>query len=164
MCGLGGNRGIGVAPCFLEKDFQRLDVDGLSFIKDYFSERYAHLMGDFVICRHTHEHIRPVGSFMRLLRRCLANRTDTVVFLEVPDTARMLGLEDEIKYIVNINHHQQGMYVVGTGQKIVPRGFLKTYNPEVVVVMNPIYFKEIRQSLDEMGLSCKILSASNGHL
>ena len=34
------------------------------FIQDFYSERYAHLTGDYVCCRHTLEHIGPVPDFV----------------------------------------------------------------------------------------------------
>jgi hypothetical protein len=45
----------------------------------------------------------------------------------------------------------------GTGQKIVAPDFLKTYQPETVIVMNPIYQQEIQQELRHMNLAPDIL-------
>ena len=88
LCEIGGNRGVGVDPAIVEERV-RTDAD-VSFIADYWSERYAHLTGDLVVCRHTLEHIQPVGDFMRLLRRTIGDRLDTVVFFELPDVMRVL--------------------------------------------------------------------------
>lgn len=59
---------------------------------------------------------------------------------------------DQIKYLVDINAHKQGKYVAGTGQEIVPPEFLREYRPDVIIVMNPIYLKEIQQMVKEMNL------------
>lgn len=62
-----------------------------------------------------------------------------------------------IEYVVDINPRKQGMYVAGTGQKIVPPEFLVDYKPDVVIIMNPIYKQEITQMLSDLGLtSCQV--------
>lgn len=62
-----------------------------------------------------------------------------------------------IEYVVDINPRKHGMYVAGTGQKIVPPEFLVEYKPDVAIAMNPIYEQEIRKVLDDLGLqSCRV--------
>ena len=63
-------------------------------------------------------------------------------------------------YIVDINPSRQGGYVPGTGQQVVAPKFLQEYRPDVVVVTNPTYAKEVRQEVEKMGLHCDFLSAS----
>jgi hypothetical protein len=60
---------------------------------------------------------------------------------------------------VDINPKKAGMYVPGTGHPIVAHDHLTLQPPDVVVVMNPIYKAEIRQTLQGMGLQPKILVA-----
>ena len=50
-----------------------------------------------------------------------------------------------IDYVVDINPHKHGYYVPGTGQNIVPPEFLQKYHPDKIIVMNPVYFDEIRK-------------------
>ncbi|MEQ8536342.1 MAG: class I SAM-dependent methyltransferase [Coleofasciculus sp. D1-CHI-01] len=69
----------------------------------------------------------------------------------------LLKLRDEIEYIVDINPRKQGMYVAGTGQKIVPPEFLRDYQPDVVIVMNPIYEGEIRKMVADWGLTPELM-------
>ncbi len=52
-----------------------------------------------------------------------------------------------IEFMIDINPRKQGMYVAGTGQQIVSPEFLRTYAPDLVIVMNPIYMDEIRTML-----------------
>jgi SAM-dependent methyltransferase len=65
----------------------------------------------------------------------------------------------QIEYAVDINPMKQGMYIPGTGQKIVPPEFLREYRPDVVIVMNPIYRREIRNFIECLGQTCKLMSA-----
>ncbi|WP_228845414.1 class I SAM-dependent methyltransferase [Phototrophicus methaneseepsis] len=69
-----------------------------------------------------------------------------------------LGIHDQIPYIVDINPRKHGMYMAKTGQEIVSPEFLMTYQPDVVIVMNPIYCPEIQAQLDEMGIQAELVS------
>jgi hypothetical protein len=69
-----------------------------------------------------------------------------------------LGINEEIGYVVDINPFKHGTYMAGTGHEIVPPDFLQGYRPDVVIVMNPVYRDEIRQSCADMGLAPVILS------
>jgi SAM-dependent methyltransferase len=69
----------------------------------------------------------------------------------------LLKIKDSIQYVVDLNPRKQGMYVAGTGQKIVPPEFLREYQPDVVFVMNHIYENEIRQLTLDLGLSPELL-------
>lgn len=72
-------------------------------------------------------------------------------------TTLKLGLDD-VKYVVDINPHKTGTYMAGTGQEIVAPEFLKSYRPDVVIVMNPIYHDEIKQDLAQIGLSPRLIT------
>jgi SAM-dependent methyltransferase len=90
LCQLGGNRGIGIDPSYIPKRLPDEAVTSISFIPDFYSEKYAHLTADFVCCRHTLEHIQPTAAFVRMVRRALGDRYETIVFFEVPDVSRVL--------------------------------------------------------------------------
>jgi SAM-dependent methyltransferase len=63
-----------------------------------------------------------------------------------------------IEYVVDINPHRQGFYMAKTGQRIVGPDFLRDYRPDAVIVMNPVYEKEIRQDLAARGLEPEVLT------
>ncbi len=69
-----------------------------------------------------------------------------------------LGFKNEIEYVVDINPYLHGKFIPGVGKEIMPPEFLKEYKPDVVIVMNPIYCDEIRQMLDNMGLTPEMTS------
>jgi len=68
-----------------------------------------------------------------------------------------LGLEREVDCVVDVNPFRHGMYMAGTGQPIVSPGHLAEHRPDVVVVMNPIYRKEIEGELARMGITAEVL-------
>jgi SAM-dependent methyltransferase len=69
-----------------------------------------------------------------------------------------LGIRDEIEYSVDINPYKRGTYMAGTGQEIVGPDFLTEYQPDVVIVMNPVYVEEIRANLASMDLTPQVLA------
>lgn len=90
LCQLGDNQGIGIDPSYVPERTPREVAQRVTFIRDYFTPRYAHLRADLVCCRHTLEHIADVGGFVDLVRLTVQDRPDTVVFFEVPDVGRVL--------------------------------------------------------------------------
>lgn len=64
---------------------------------------------------------------------------------------------DQIGYAVDINLRKQGMYVAGTGQRIVSPEFLREYRPDTILVMNPNYLVEIQRNITQLGLKAEIL-------
>lgn len=271
----GVGSGIGIDPG-IKVDRVDTAVQGrLTWIPDFYSEAYRHLEADALVCRHTLEHISPVGDFMRMIRANIGDRTDMVVLFELPDVLRVLrevafwdvyyehcsyfsqgslarlfratgfevldlalayddqyllieaqpsdvapdvarspqeadmaelesgvehfateyakgkerwnrqvaasgsrgektviwgagskgvaflthlGLRDAIKYAVDINPHKHGMFMAGTGQEIVSPEFLVRYQPDKVIVMNPVYLNEIANQLESLGLSPELVA------
>jgi ubiquinone/menaquinone biosynthesis C-methylase UbiE len=86
----GAGRGIGIDPSYREERLESPVLDRIEFIRDFYSEQYAHLQADFVCCRHTLEHIDQTKDFMDMVRRALGDRQDTIVFFELPDVVREL--------------------------------------------------------------------------
>jgi hypothetical protein len=60
---------------------------------------------------------------------------------------------------VDINPRKQGKFIAGSGQEIVAPDFLRTYRPDLVIVMNPIYQEEIGRELAQMGVSAQLVTA-----
>ncbi len=68
-----------------------------------------------------------------------------------------LDIKEEIQYVVDINPNRQGTFMAGTGQEIVSPDFLQEYKPDSVIVMNPVYYNEIKHSLSRMSLDPRIM-------
>jgi len=89
ICESGDNRGLGIDPAFTEG---RLETSAdVGVLKEFFSEHNSHLTGDLITCIHTLEHIQPVADFMHLIRQSAEQRSGSIVFIEVPDTMRILS-------------------------------------------------------------------------
>ncbi len=250
----------------------------VTFVSDFYGEKYRTLNTDFICCKMTLEHIHDASNFIRTVRNSLQIGSEAVVFFQIPEFTRVLDelafwdiyyehcsyfspgslarlfhssgfevrdiwtdyddqylmieagpngngnadypalendIEDlgnkidyfskncrqkidawqdrlneirekglkavlwgsssksvaflttlkisynDIEYVVDINPHRQGSYMAGTGQKIVSPEFLLDYNPEIVIVMNPIYSEEIRKQLESMGLEPEIITVND---
>jgi 2-polyprenyl-3-methyl-5-hydroxy-6-metoxy-1,4-benzoquinol methylase len=90
MCERGVGRGTGIDPAIVPERVESAAASRMTFIEDLYGEKYAHLTGDAVVCRHTLEHIHPVADFLRVIRRSLEGRPDTAVLFELPDALRVL--------------------------------------------------------------------------
>ncbi|MEM1255649.1 MAG: class I SAM-dependent methyltransferase [Cyanobacteria bacterium P01_H01_bin.21] len=274
LCEMGDNRGVGFDPTYVPLPEHKKSSDRVRFIQDFYSEKYANYQGDFIVCRHTLEHIQHPTTLLTTLKQAIGNRTNTTIFFEVPnglDTfhnmaiwdiiyehccyftpvslsyafsqsgfnvydlteefrgqflcievsprnsleaatnsltdevqkitydidafatkfwskvtgwqheleknlvqgqrvvvwgagskgvtfLNILKTQNQIDYVVDINPRKQGMYVAGTGQRIVSPEFLQDYQPDVVLVMNSIYKNEIQQILTRLGLTPELKS------
>lgn len=90
LCQAGGNRGVGIDPACVPERMAGRGDGRVRFVPDYYSERYADLPCDFLCCRHTLEHIHSTNEFVGLMRRVVGDRSDLVVFFEVPAIERVL--------------------------------------------------------------------------
>lgn len=90
LCELGNNRGVGIDPSVVPGRVESQAAERVTFIQDYYSERHAEYVGDFICCRHTLEHIHATYEFLNTVRRSIGNRHQVAVFFEIPDTTRVL--------------------------------------------------------------------------
>ncbi len=90
LCELGNNRGVGIDPSVVPGRVESSAGDRVKFIQDYYSEKYAEYVGDFICCRHTLEHIQPTKEFIQTVRNSIGDRLDVSVVFEIPDTVRVL--------------------------------------------------------------------------
>lgn len=71
----------------------------------------------------------------------------------------ILARHAAIEYVVDVNPRKQDMYIAGTGQRIVPPHFLSEYRPDTVIVMNPVYVREVGTALGGLGVTADLLVA-----
>ncbi len=62
-----------------------------------------------------------------------------------------------IEAAVDINPHKWNTFLPGTGHPVVGPDTLVALNPDLVIVMNPVYTDEIQSTLSERGLSPEVL-------
>ncbi|MFQ5654132.1 MAG: class I SAM-dependent methyltransferase [Planctomycetota bacterium] len=69
-----------------------------------------------------------------------------------------LGAGPEVLGVVDINPHKHGKFQAGTGHEILPPAALRQLEPDVILVMNPIYEDEIRIACAELGVAAELLA------
>lgn len=87
---LGGNRGIGFDPGYHEERNVSAAAERVTFVKDFYSEKYAHKAADFICCKMTLEHIHNPAEMVGTVRRSIGDRRDTIVFFQIPEVTRIL--------------------------------------------------------------------------
>lgn len=70
--------------------------------------------------------------------------------------AFLAAVGTNIDSAVDINPNKHGMYMAGTGHRIVSPQELQSIAPELVVVMNPIYQDEIAKDIADLGLVTRV--------
>ena len=99
LCEDGSNRGWGFDPSFVPENLESTAADRMTIIQDFYSPAYASYQAGLITCRHVLEHIQFPLTFLQNVREAVGNRTDTVVFFEVPNvmyTLKDLGIWDPI--------------------------------------------------------------------
>ena len=71
----------------------------------------------------------------------------------------MLQDRDVVTRVVDINPFKQGSHLAGTGQPIVSPEALVANPPDTIVLMNPIYRKEVAEQLSKLGLSPRLVDS-----
>jgi len=111
-----------------------------------FAERYNEKVGSWS---------RQLAELKRLGRKTVVwgGGSKGVMFLNI------MRSQGHISYVVDLNPHKQGRFVPVTGQEVVAPEFLKTFRPDNVIVMNPVYRDEIAGRLRAMDVSAECIPA-----
>jgi SAM-dependent methyltransferase len=69
-----------------------------------------------------------------------------------------VGFGEELAAVVDINPHKRGKFLAGSGIEIESPQSLARTRPDVVVVMNAIYAREIAHQLDQLGIRPELVA------
>ncbi|HMT21342.1 MAG TPA: class I SAM-dependent methyltransferase, partial [Promineifilum sp.] len=83
-------RGVGFDPAYVPGRHPSPAADRLTFIPDFYSEKYTDYHADFICCKMTLEHIPDVGNFVATVRRSIGDNTGAVVFFQIPNARYVL--------------------------------------------------------------------------
>lgn len=84
----GHNTGIGFDPSYVGP-LESL-AGRLIFKREFYSDRYAELPADFVVCRHVLEHIEDPVSMLASIHKAVQHSEKVLVFFETPDAEWIL--------------------------------------------------------------------------
>jgi hypothetical protein len=103
-----------------------------------------------------------VGAWRKRLRELAAQGRRVVVWGAGSKAVSFLAAVDEtgvVELAVDINPYKQGTYLAGGGQEIVAPGRLHDVRPHTVIIMNPIYLREVGEWLNQAGIAAEIVRA-----
>lgn len=84
--------------------------------------------------------------------------TKGVTFLNV------LGLfHDTLAYVVDLHPRKQGRFIPVTGQEVIGPEALASYGPDKIIVMNPVYMREVCEIADKYTTGVTFVAASSTH-
>lgn len=86
-----GTVGLGIDPGFIPARLPGANGQEITFRQEYFDPDRITVDPDFVVCRHTLEHIPDVGHFMADVTRLAGGRSEVGIFFETPDVERVLA-------------------------------------------------------------------------
>ncbi len=90
LCRIADCRGVGIDPGARPERLPEDVRSRIELIRDFYGPQHARIRSDLVLCRHTLEHIGPVGRFLRSIRESVNTRPHTPVIFETPDALRVL--------------------------------------------------------------------------
>jgi SAM-dependent methyltransferase len=90
LCEMGGNHGIGFDPAFVKERNPAPEGLDIKFVQDFYSDKYSDVQADFFCCKMTLEHIPDTADFIRIVRRAIGDKPNSIVFFQVPDLVRVL--------------------------------------------------------------------------
>jgi len=68
-----------------------------------------------------------------------------------------LGQTIPVRFAVDLNTRRHGYFLPPTGLQVLPPDVLTSARPDHVLLMNPVYFDEVRRRLDELGRQSTVL-------
>lgn len=96
LCATNGNRGWGYDPSYVPDE--GYTAPNVTFVQDFYTEKYTDQKADLIVCRHVLEHIPDPDAFITQVRQAVGEQ-ESVVFFEVPNslwTLRKGGIWDVI--------------------------------------------------------------------
>lgn len=119
-----------------------IDLAALNELSQAFAARYQEKLAEWQ---------QQLSTFKAQGKKVVAwgSGSKGVTFLNV------LRNHGQVETIIDINPRKQGMFVAGTGHEIHAPAFLQQTQPDVVLVMNPIYESEIQTTLRDLGVAAE---------
>ncbi len=91
VCELAGATGIGIDPSAEPHPLPEPLRSRVTFQRERLSDAHASLQPNFIICRHTLEHVADPVEFLGQVHRVARGDPEVVVLFEVPDTTRIVS-------------------------------------------------------------------------
>lgn len=92
LCARSGCRGLGIDPAYDPERRPSLAGEAVRYEQRLFApDDIGRLRGDYLVCRHTLEHIGPVNQFLETIRQACLTGGIREVFIEIPESERIFA-------------------------------------------------------------------------
>jgi SAM-dependent methyltransferase len=71
-----------------------------------------------------------------------------------------MEINNEIDYVIDIHPRKQGCFLPGSGHAVEGPGKLRHAPVDVIILMNPVYWDEVREEMKRQGCSAKLLTVN----
>jgi SAM-dependent methyltransferase len=102
ICRMGHNKGVGIDPSVPRVGTEQCGDRDVTFIRDVYTEKYAHIEADLVCSMQMFNLLPDPIRFLRMIRRNIGSRRNTMVYLEVPNAEYQY--DGAIKWSVFFEH------------------------------------------------------------
>ncbi len=102
ICRMGSNNGIGIDPSVPRVGTEPCGTREVTLIRDLYTEKYAHFDADLICCMQMFNLLPDPLGFLKMVRRNIGSRHNTVVYLEVPNAE--YAHEGPVKWNVSFEH------------------------------------------------------------
>ena len=85
ICEMGNNKGIGIDPSVPRVGMEPCGTRDVTFIRDLYDEKYGHFEADLICSMQMFNLLPDPLGFLKMIRRNIGTRHDTVVYLEIPN-------------------------------------------------------------------------------
>ncbi len=113
-----GTRGLGVDPGFIPERLPGAEGQDIAFQREYFDPATISEAPDFIVCRHTLEHVPEVGRLMDDIATVIDGRENVGIFFETPDVRRVL----EEGAFWDIYYEHCSYFTLGSHARLFRRG------------------------------------------
>jgi hypothetical protein len=127
----------------IPKPWPVTDMDALRRGVDHFRRRYRDTIG------HWADRLAPLHRH---------SETSVIWGAGSKGVSFLSAVGDDIEAAVDINPYKHGMYMAGTGHRIVAPQDLVEIAPDLVIAMNPIYTDEIQDDLNKLEIDAELES------
>lgn len=85
ICEMGNNAGIGIDPSVPRVGTEPCGARDVTFIRDLYDAKYGHFDADLICSMQMFNLLPDPLGFLKMIRRNIGTRRDTVVYLEIPN-------------------------------------------------------------------------------
>ncbi len=90
LCKRGDNHGMGFDPAYAQRKNSFDQPANVSFVNDFYSDKYGNVPADCFVCKMTLEHVFEPVALVTAMRNAIKDAPGSLVFFQVPNVSKIL--------------------------------------------------------------------------